>query len=377
MNVIWAPCGSGKTTAARKIILPQASSPKKAIYLIDTQLGNERLALEDGLIMPPDFYADSVVHSFFPSEEDLKDVCVTTYAQFGSWCRQFPRFEECFEYIICDEPQNLVNFSEIGKWRPNEVNINVHRIARQAICDAVNRGNVTVVGITATPKPLEKLKCQLKPIPIDRTNLHHYIERSTVRFANLESIMDSLSVGMRGGLYIKHVKPMMDIGDMFRARGFNPLLLWSLSNKDYTMNEEQLRARQYIIEHEAVPDEYDVFLFNATAETSINLRSHMDFFIAYNTSETSITQSRGRYRGDLDKLYIYQPQGFVVVPESYLNRWLNRDDLKRLRAELNLWKDADHHVISIDDMLTMFSDCGYNVDGKKVNRRQVFIIRKG
>ena len=95
----------------------------------------------------------------------------------------------------------------------------------------------------------------------------------------------------------------------------------------------------------------------------------MDFFIAYNTSETSITQSRGRYRGDLDTLYIYSPQGFVVVPESYLNRWLNRDDLKRLRAELKLWKDADHHIISIPDMLKMFSDCGYNVDGKMMNRR--------
>ena len=67
---------------------------------------------------------------------------------------------------MCDEPQNLVNFSEIGKWRPGEVDIDVHKCARRAICDAVNCGKVMVTGITATPKPLEKLACDLKCVPI-------------------------------------------------------------------------------------------------------------------------------------------------------------------------------------------------------------------
>ena len=44
MNVINAPCGCGKTTAVIDMILPLASVPRKAIYLIDTKLGNERLA---------------------------------------------------------------------------------------------------------------------------------------------------------------------------------------------------------------------------------------------------------------------------------------------------------------------------------------------
>ena len=38
-NVVFAPCGSGKTTAAIEKIAPLASSPKRAIYLIDTRLG--------------------------------------------------------------------------------------------------------------------------------------------------------------------------------------------------------------------------------------------------------------------------------------------------------------------------------------------------
>ena len=44
LNVINTPCGSGKTTAAINTIAALASSPHKALFLIDTQNGNLRLA---------------------------------------------------------------------------------------------------------------------------------------------------------------------------------------------------------------------------------------------------------------------------------------------------------------------------------------------
>lgn len=43
-NLVVAPCGCGKTTAAINIIAALASSPRKALFLIDTRNGNERLA---------------------------------------------------------------------------------------------------------------------------------------------------------------------------------------------------------------------------------------------------------------------------------------------------------------------------------------------
>ena len=60
MNIIVAPCGSGKTTAAISKLAPLASSPRKALFLIDTQNGNVRLANEDALTMPYQFYEYSV-----------------------------------------------------------------------------------------------------------------------------------------------------------------------------------------------------------------------------------------------------------------------------------------------------------------------------
>lgn len=379
MNVIWAPCGSGKTTAAIDKILPLASAPRRAIYLIDTHLGNERLAHHhmDKLAMPSPFYAEKIALTDSSWSEDVSKVCVTTYAQFGSWCMKYPRFEERYEHILCDEPQNLVNFSEIGKWTKDEVDVNLHKIARRAICDAVNRGNVMVTAITATPKPLEKLKCCLYCVPIDRTDLRHYVENQVIRYADIDAILDKIKVGMRGGIYMKRITDIKAIGEKLRERGHNPLMLWSLSNDEHPLSAEQLLARKYIIDKERIPDEYDIFLFNATAETSINLNNEIDFFIAHNTSETSIIQSRGRYRNDIDTLYIEDVRGFAPIPESYLNRPLNRTELKELRTLLRMKKDSvKRHEIRIDDMLREFSNHGYNVDSTTLKRRQAFIIRK-
>ena len=327
--------------------------------------------------MPSPFYADSIALSDLSWGDDMDRVCVTTYAQFGSWCKRYPRFEERYEHILCDEPQNLVNFSEIGKYKKDEVDINLHKIARAAICDAVNRGNVTVTGITATPKPLEKLKCGLFCVPIDRTDLRHFVEGNVIHYTNLDTVLGEIKLGMRGGIYMKRVKPMIALGEELRQRGHNPLMLWSLSNEEYPLSAEQLKARKYIIDNEAIPDEYDIFLFNATAETSINLNSQIDFFVAHNTSETSITQSRGRYRIDLDTLYVQDMRSVKPIPDCYLNRPLNRTELKELRALLGMKKDNDkRHEISIDDMLREFSNHGYNVEYGNRNRRDSFIIRK-
>ena len=49
LNLITAPCGCGKTTASINKIAPLASCPRKALYLIDTKNGNERLARNPAL----------------------------------------------------------------------------------------------------------------------------------------------------------------------------------------------------------------------------------------------------------------------------------------------------------------------------------------
>ena len=89
-------------------------------------------------------------------------------------------------------------------------NVPLHKIARKSICDAVNKGNTLVVGITATPNPLRKLACPLNQIPIDTSNLHHFIERETIHYTSINSILTQIPLGKRGGMYIKNVQKTIE-----------------------------------------------------------------------------------------------------------------------------------------------------------------------
>ena len=110
-NLIDAHCGSGKTTAAIKVISKQASSPRTALYLIDTTNGMHRLGRLKELTMPYAFYEESLEHTWFPSAEfDSGKIVVTTYAQFGVWEYHNPGFHYFFDVIICDEAHNMIRF---------------------------------------------------------------------------------------------------------------------------------------------------------------------------------------------------------------------------------------------------------------------------
>ena len=382
-NVIEAPCGSGKTEAAINKIAPLASKLDKAIYLIDTKLGKDRLGLDKRLTTPYIGYADDVDYAHLFRLENEGKLCVTTYAQFGYWCHRFGLdFADHFEYIICDEPQNLVAFANIrNKKKKKHYEIPTHRIAKDAINRASWIGDTYVVGITATPEPLEDLSAIKKYIPVDTTNLHHYTEKQVVPFASFNSALESIELGQRGGIYIKHVQPIIRAGNILRARGFNPLMLWSL-DYDIPLDEKQLEAREFLIREERVPPEYDIFLFNATAETSINIRPNeehnfkWDFFIANDPNEVSITQARGRYRGDLETLYLFDRNGAVRVPPEYLNRNLSMKEMGELRDRLALKKDKKGHRLSINEMVNLLNKCGYHCKPFDLNRKKTFIIEE-
>lgn len=138
LNLITAPCGCGKTTASINKIAPLVSCPRKALYLIDTKNGNERLAKNSALTMPYHFYEESIANRYFCADELEPDkVVITTYAQFGVWAKHNPDFAAFFEVILCDEIHNLVIFPTFGK---DKTQPNYAEIARNAIINAVLGG---------------------------------------------------------------------------------------------------------------------------------------------------------------------------------------------------------------------------------------------
>lgn len=377
-NLIVAPCGSGKTTAAINVISKLASSPRTALMLIDTRNGVERLAQEKVLTTPYAFYEESIQQTWFPSDEfDPTQIVVTTYAQFGVWEYHNPGFHSFFDVIICDEAHNMVKFPNFkDKKKKTTPQINYAAIARDALCRAVWECNTLIVGMTATPKALAKLNCNIYRIPIDESKLRRYESKEIISYRSLPQLLRQLPAGKRGALYITHVRQMERCEQIAIEAGMKPICVWSL-NHEKSMTQEQLAARDYILTNERVPPQYDLFIFNKSCETSINLRGHLDYIIVHSREEDTRTQARGRYRDDLDVLYVYEPdvEQDIVVPDDFLDVSIYKEDKTKLRAQIDM-KDAKGHPMPYNQLFMLVEASGYQLEHGRKNNRPYIIIRE-
>ena len=374
LNLITAPCGCGKTTASINKIAPLASCPRKALYLIDTKNGNERLAQNPALTMPYHFYEESIANRYFCADELEPDkVVITTYAQFGVWAKHNPDFASFFEVILCDEIHNLVIFPTFHK---DKTQPNYAEIARNAIINAVWGGKTLIVGMTATPESLSRLSCPQNSISIDTASLRQYENKTIIRYSGIRQVLERLPPNQKGAVYVARIEQMKEIEALARQAGRKPICVWSTANETHPMTEEQLAARAYILEHEEVPPQYDLFLFNASCETAINLYGSLSFFILHTSKETSITQARGRYRGDLETLYLYDPEeGEIWVPEAFLDVRLFMKDKEILRGRLGIrLPSAKGKPIPYEKLFDRLQKCGYTIqNGREKNLRFIVI----
>jgi len=249
--------------------------------------------------------------------------------------------------------------------------------ARDTICQLAAEPSILVVGITATPEPLDKLACPQHIVPIDSSELRQYENRTIQSYSSLPQIIENLPSGKVGMLYVPHIRMMKDCAAIAAEAGHKPICVWSAANKDHPMNEEQLAARDYILEHEEIPPQYDLFIFNGSCETSINIRGKVDYFIAHTTSPTHITQARGRYRGDLETLYVFDrdSEESLIVPDEFIDIQLFQEDQRELRLRLSI-KDTKGHYLSYPKQWERIETSGYSVEyGRKNNRRYVVIKR--
>ena len=369
-NIIVAPCGCGKSTTAINVIAPMASSSSRVLYLIDTTAGCQRIGNEKSMILPHPFYGDDTANERTLTETDKTKIVVATYARFGVWCSQYPNFSDHFELIICDEVHNLVQFATFSD------ESNYTAVARESICAAVVRGKTMFVGITATPDFLKKLRCPQYYVPLDTSELRHYTEGNIIHYASIKQLMRQLPTSQRGALYVSRVTQMKECANIARECGYNPICLWSPSNEKHEMTPEQNKVRAHLLEFEEVPPQYDLLIINASCETAINIRSHMDYFIVHNSNPTHIIQARGRYRGDLQTLYLLdKDKGTIYIPETYLDRPLFKEDKSSLNKDLYIKNDKGR-FIPWSQLSQMITDSGYNFSEGRDGNRPYTIIRR-
>ena len=325
LNLLVAPCGSGKTTLFLEKTAGSMRDRHKMLYLIDTAIGNNYLIRQHANIAK--FYDDI----WFASVSNPKNVCfeekkvvIITYAKFGWLVRHNPDFGHLFEYIICDEFHNCYDFARI----PQNGDFNAAKLAQAQIRRIAESGSTKVIAITATPALVEaQYSGPIHRIAYDEEAVFRYETKRIVPYA--DSVYWLSRIAGKGVIFTPHVEKMKELQ---KSLGIRAIAIWSLGNTDHTMNAEQLRVWNYIIEHERIPDEYDYLIINKSAGTAITLGGSIDFIVVNMEDPDIAEQVRGRYRNDLDILYIKDADAVpeIEVPPEYINTKL----CKEKRSEL-------------------------------------------
>lgn len=367
LNIVEAPVGCGKTTWALNVLAERVSNKNKMVYLIDTVNGKEQLLKHPNTQMYDRDWKETVRKGMVYFDDPK--VVVMTYAKFGVLAEQYPDFGTQFEIILCDEIHNLPRFSSFTQSCPSDKPY--HKIAKERIEKIIRyHRNVTVIGLSATPRRAEKMDCQLNYVSVD-DDVRRLETKEIIPYSNLLPLLDPLQKGEIGLMYIGHITKMKEVAQAAKEKGFAPIAIWSV-NSDDKMNAEQETARKYILSNAALPPEYDLVIINASSETSISIKSKVDYIVIHNRDEDIQTQVRGRFRGDLDRLYILDYTA-VNVPESFLERKLFSEDKNELCEVLSL-RDKNGRVVKWNTVKTSLIKAGFSITEGRENSKRYAII---
>lgn len=371
LNIINAPTGSGKTYFALTHIPSLVhDAVHNVVYLIDTINGKEQILRNYNAISEYYGWAKQADENGMWFNDD-KNIVILTYAKFGFLSQRYTDFHASFDYIICDELHSLIKFQSFST-KPN-----LHSVALMMLKSAVRNDRTTVIGLSATPRKMkEEFEGYYFEIPIDQTELLHYDVDEIIPIRDFSSILSALDPTETGICYISRITQMIAVEDEAKELGLRPISIWSVGNKDYTMTEEQLSVRESILKDYTIPKGYNLLIINSSSETSIKIKSPVDYVIVNSTNYDTQVQVRGRVNNDLKRLYIPATKTDPIeLPEKFLGIRLFSQDKAELCELINLknpynrpyrWTTIKNLLIENDYTLT---------ESRQNNLRYVIITR--
>ena len=370
LNVIKAPTGSGKTYfALQHIPSLTADAVHEVVYLIDTINGKEQIVRNYNAISEYHKWSQEVEEGgmwFAPRSE----VVILTYAKFGYLITKYLDFYKKFRYIICDELHNLLKFQHFSK-QPN-----YHSVARGALELAVKDSPATVIALTATPATIkDAFNAPAVEILIDQAELKQYEVKETVGYTNLDSVLSQMDVGTVGLCYISRIHNMIAFEQKAKEAGFSPICIWSINNPDHPMSEAQLEVRRSVLEDWVIPPQYDLLIINSSSETSLKIKSPVDYVIVHSSNPDTQIQVRGRVNGDLQTLFLpMEGVPTVTVPAEFLGKQLFRTDKDALLKALDLRNPANNRPYGWATVKGILIDNDYTITESRSNNLRFAII---
>lgn len=369
LNVIKAPTGSGKTYFALNYI-PSLTNDAlhNVVYLIDTINGKEQIVRNYNATSEYYGWSKEVESGGMWFEPDNR-VVVITYAKFGVLFERNIEFYKNFSYIICDEIHSLLRFQNYSK-KPN-----YHSIARQVLEQAVKQKSGIVIALTATPDTIKnQFNAPSAEIAINQEELIQYDIKQVEGYTNPITVLSKVDVGTVGLCYFSRIHQMIEFEQEAKQMGFSPISIWSINNKDHPMNDEQLEARRSVLETWTIPPQYDLLIINSSSETSLKIKSKVDYVIVHSSNPDTQVQVRGRINSDLMTLYLpVEGVSEIVVPSEYLGKRLFQGDKQALAEALNL-RNTNNRPYRWPTVKNLLIESDYSViEARQGNLRYVVI----
>lgn len=344
------------------------------VYLIDTRNGNKQLVLKHPKTA---FYSDDWMEQvkdnlpwFGEAVHDNK-IVVMTYAKFGMLAEKYPRFGYDFELLLCDEIHSLPKFRS---FKDKNGGTNNHKIAQARLEEIVSKGKQMVIALSATPdRALKWINSPFNIIAIDR-DVRQLETAQIIPYTNKMRLLEELSPQEKGIVFIGRVTRMIEYQKAAEEKGFRVICIWSEHHKNPSMTKEQIEAKEYILSKEQLPPQYDMVIINASSETGINIYGKVDYMVVHSQEKETQIQIRGRYRQDLDRLYLldYNAES-IQVPDEYLDEKLFTEDKNALCEAIGI-RDSNGRVYKWNTVKARLLSAGYSIVEGRENSRRYHII---
>lgn len=377
INIIEAPVSSGKTHFALNTIPAWAGSPSKILYLIDTTNGELRIQRNILSVCRQTYsFYDYGRKSVWGerSEAAENNMPVMTYAGFGAEVRyngnRFPW--DKFDFIICDEMQNLVNYQRFKK---GSINVEAAENALRRVAAA---GRSKIIAMSATPQQIRERFGELcYTVPFDRSDLRQLETQEEIPYCgSVEEILLQYK-GQTGILYASKISQMKKYIEFANENGIRANGFWSV-NADIPMDQDQLALRDTVLGEETFPVDLDLLVINAASQTCIKIQGEkrkVDYMIVHDKNEEVKTQVRGRYHGDLLFFYFHDVEAAnhykareTLLPECFLNTRLYSDRWEELCKTVMLTRPHGGYY-SMPTVARYLNENGYDVVKKKDSKR--------
>ena len=244
-----------------------------------------------------------------------------------------------------------------------------------AVRSAIRNERTTVVALSATTDIIkQQIGTDWQEISIDQNELIHFDQDQVIPYTNVEQVLQSVDSHDIGMCYTTRISQMLKIESLAKDMGLSPICIWSTANKEHQMTEEQLSVRESVLKDYKIPEAYNLLIINSSSETSIKIKSHIDYVIVNSTNQDTQIQVRGRVNSDLHNLFLLNDGSEPIdLPEELIGIELFAEGKNRVCDYVNI-KNPYRKKYKWPTVKELLFASGYEIrEGRRDNLRYAVI----